>query len=123
MPDLFGDPTPDPHARIVRVWGDTVRRAVCRGAHCQAAIWFAENVKSGRPQPFDGEPTALRIEEDRATGRPIWILDAGMAHHATCPDVAEFRQGKTREPGPDDRTPAERRTGSRRYENFDRGGR
>lgn len=43
----------------------------CRGTNCQATIYWQINPGTGRRQPFN---------ED------------GTPHHATCPDVAEFRR-------------------------------
>lgn len=43
----------------------------CRGTNCQATIYWRINESTGRRQPFDAD---------------------GTPHHATCPDVENFRR-------------------------------
>lgn len=70
---------------------------------CGAPIFFARNVTTGRPQPFDAEPTGaawvvkwIADPTDTAYGghylsshRPTF-----MPHHATCPHADQHRRSR-----------------------------
>lgn len=80
--------------RTTWVFSDDIGRGRCRGPRCGRVIWFAENVKSRRKQPFD-ELVYLetkQVEVKPGSYRPAARVDLGKAHHATCPDVQRFRQ-------------------------------
>lgn len=74
-----------------RVFGDTAQRAICRDLACRARITFAQNVKTGKAMPFDGDLVALATELEPETRRPIWTVDLATSHFATCPAAKKFR--------------------------------
>lgn len=84
-----------PTTTTIGVYADTRRRGTCNGAHCSAALTWAEVAKSGKRMCFTGDPVALRTEHD-AGGRLIEHLDFADNHWATCPDAKGFKRKAAR---------------------------
>lgn len=83
------------------------RRSTCRGSTCTASIIWATTQATGKSIPVDADPhpdgNVELIPNLDAPERAPWavvhsappLLTTGtlhMPHHATCPDVTEFRR-------------------------------
>jgi hypothetical protein len=77
---------------LLKVWADTRGPANCRS--CNAPITWYAMVKSGRRNPFDGEPAFVTTETDPVSGRLIGVLDSTTdpSHFATCPQSRSWRR-------------------------------
>lgn len=79
---------------FTKVWADTQRHDVCKSRNCRAPIVYAQNARTGNPNPFNRPLTAVVVERELGTGRELWTVDLAQSHFATCPDRARFRRAR-----------------------------
>lgn len=91
--------------RTVHAWADTVRVGRCNGrangGTCDAKIFFAENTRTGKSMPFNGDPVPLReymdpdaVDKAGNKGRKVYVLNFDTNHFGTCPDRKSFGRGR-----------------------------
>jgi hypothetical protein len=69
------------------IFADTRGPGKCRS--CEAAIEWAEIVRSGKRMPFNAPIVALRTRHDDA-GRLVEEVDLATSHFGTCPDAKKW---------------------------------
>lgn len=74
------------------IYADTRSRGRCRHASCNAALTWAEIVKTGKKMPFNGEPVALRTRHEG--GRLVEEVDLDDNHWKDCPGQNGFRRSR-----------------------------
>jgi len=77
---------------LLKVWAETKGAKPC--GSCGAAMTFYQMVKSGRKNPFDGDPVFVKTETDPESGRLIGVIDGTInpSHFATCPQSKNWRR-------------------------------
>lgn len=79
-------------AVLISIYADSRRHGFRRS--CQAAIEWAENVKTGHSMPFDGPLVVLSTQGSLLDGeRIVQTVDTSItrSHFASCPQAREWR--------------------------------
>jgi hypothetical protein len=96
--DSAPSPVPKPTFYTVPAGAQSTK---CRGATCDATIYFIRSPKTGRPLPVHcdvegGErpsDTADPSQLDMLAGEAAVHHGRGVSHFADCPDVEQFTRG------------------------------
>jgi hypothetical protein len=77
---------------LLAVFDDSRGGGECRSCHAPV-VWF-EMAKTGKRNPFDGDPVYVRTEHDPETHRLIGYIDGSItpSHFATCPQSRDWRR-------------------------------
>lgn len=72
--------------RLTHIWADTIAPQLCDHPDCRQQIYFAQNVRTGTPAPYNTRPEPVMITRELGTNREQWTIDLNKTvnHFATC---------------------------------------